>query len=321
MKQQNLLFRRPVALLSALLILVLASGCGVVTFDATPANNVFPTAQAPGTVLPTFDPGGFPNPFSTATPFNNNPGGLFPTLMPTATRPPVSLDGWIVVSTAMQYRTIQFRNTQSQTVDVLAVRFDPSQVAYRVYYTPGQPRTIQQWQQVLPGALAIVNGNYFNANYQALGIVASQGQISGFAALRTQKDDGMFQVKGGVASVRSMFLQPYQQGEAFERAAHSFPMLMTLGQVAPIMPDLASVSDRRTVIAQDSTGRIMFLTTSATLLKDMGLFLSLSGFNISSAVNMDGGNSTNMYINSGGSGTYSVGLRPVPLVIAVFPKK
>ncbi len=309
---------RPIRLLSALLMVSLLAGCGIVTFESTPTNNIFPTAQAPGTVLPTFDPGGFPSTFATPTPL---PQSLFPTVPPAPTRPPVSVDGFIILSTAMQYRTIQFRNSQGQTVDVLTARFEPSQVTFRVIYTPGQPRTIQQWQQALPTALAIVNANFFNTSYQALGIVAMDRQVTGFSALRQQRDDGLFQVKGGTPSVRSMFLQPFQQGETFDQAAHGFPMLMTLGQVAPIFPDLAKVSDRRTVIAQDVTGRILFITTSATMLGDMSQFLSLSGFNISYAVNMDGGSSTNMYLATGGAGTYSIGLRPVPVIIAVLPKK
>jgi uncharacterized protein YigE (DUF2233 family) len=175
----------------------------------------------------------------------------------------------------------------------------------------------------MPRAISIINANFYGADNRPLGLVATDGVIYGTASLRpSARDDGMFQVQNNVPRVRSMFLQPFNPQERFQQVAQAFPILMAGGFVAPINSDLAQVIDRRTVIAQDKRGRILFIVTpfSRTSLGDLANWLGRSGLDIDYALNLDGGSSTCMYIATGGAFQFTNGLKSVPVVIAMMPK-
>lgn len=123
--------------------------------------------------------------------------------------------------------------------------------------------------------------------------------------------------------VRSLWLEPLVGGEAITQAVQTYPILVAMGQIAPINPDVAGVIAARTVVAQDRSGNLIFLVTggAGTNLADLGSWLGLSsGMDILYALNMDGGNSTNLYLSTGGTIDYIPGLRGIPAVLAVYPK-
>ena len=100
-------------------------------------------------------------------------------------------------------------------------------------------------------------------------------------------------------------------------------MLVVRGRAAPAFnPDLSNTANRRTVIAQDKQGRILILVTSpgTTNFTDLANWLAISGLEIEAALNLDGGNSTAMYLATGGPSQLTPGLAKVPVVIAVYSK-
>jgi uncharacterized protein YigE (DUF2233 family) len=272
---------------------------------------VFPTAGSPPPTFPgaaTLPPG-FPtqppNPFATPTPSSV----LEPNWNPI--RPEFPGAAW---------RTFTFRNFQGASVGVVVVRIDPRFSTLRVHHLPGQARTIQQWQQLLPNALAIVNANYFDTNNRPLGLVVADGGF--FGQIIPRNDAGVFQVKDGVPRVRSLWLEPFRQGEQFQQAVQAFPMLMSYGYVAPINPDVAQVRAARTVIAQDKLGRILFIVTvyAGVTLGELANWLGNSNLNIDFALNLDGGSSTSLYIATGGPNQFVPSLKAVPVVIALYAR-
>ncbi len=265
---------------------------------------IFRTATAPP---PTFVGGATlpPSPLGTPTP----PNVLEPNWNPIRAEFP-----------GAAWRTFTFRNFQGASVGVVVVRIDPRFSTLRVHHLPGQVRTIQQWQQLLPNALAIVNANYFDTNNRPLGLVVADGGF--FGQIITRNDAGVFQVKDGIPRVRSLWLEPFRQGEQFQQAAQAFPMLMSYGYVAPINPDVAQVRAARTVIAQDKLGRILIIVTiyAGVTLGELANWLGNSGLNIDFALNMDGGSSTSLYIATGGPNQFIPSLKAVPVVIALYAR-
>jgi uncharacterized protein YigE (DUF2233 family) len=246
--------------------------------------------------------------------FINPTAPVGPTAIPT-------LDAnWTVLANGVQWRRLGFRSSTGSDISVLTVRIDPAAADIKVRYQPSQAKLIQDWRLALPGAAVIVNASYYSAPNVPVGLVAVDGNLFGSSIPR--QDAGMFQLKNGVARVRSLFMEPYINTERFDQVVEGFPMLMLAGQVAPAFdPDLSSVSARRTVIAQDTQGRILFLLTpfSSVTLPDLAQWLGVSGLGIDSALNMDGGGSTMMYLATGGPSGFSPGLSPVPVVLAVYP--
>ena len=312
------------------LLAAVVAGCGG-NFDpnATPIS-LFPTAIPKGSPFPTFisfaTPGGptavpvtaagasSSAPLATNTPLPTfTPSPVPPTAIPT-------LDAnWLSVANGIAYRNLTFKDTQGNLVGVLVARIDPTKVNFQVAYIPGQTKTMQNWPLALPGAALIVNGNYFDPSGNPLGLLATNGNLSGFSNGRT--DSGFFQVNGGIARVRSLFLEPFNNTEHFDQLLQGFPMLMVKGQVAPAFNgDLDNTAQRRTVIAQDIHGNILIIVTplAGASFKDMAAYLGVSGLQIDSALNLDGGASTSMYLQTGGPSQYTYGIS-VPVVLAVFP--
>jgi uncharacterized protein YigE (DUF2233 family) len=318
------------------IMLIVLVGCGQLDPNATPPA-LYPT-RVPFGSLPTFaagtgpivatQPGNFP---TIPPPSAPAPTLFFPTSMPFTPIQPTSvvptpipsLDAnWNQISAGIVWRTITFRApSTSQVAAVLIVRLDPRYVRFRVHYQAGATRTIQQWQAAVPTAVAIINANFFDTSRRPLGLVAADGVLTG--ASMPRNDTGVFQVVSGTPKVRSFFLEPYRNTEYFEQVAQGVPMLMVAGQVAPAFnPDINNAPSFRSVVAQDKSGRILFITTQYTpvSLTDMARFLGVSGLDINTAMNLDGGSSTQMYVKTGGPSQFTTALNPVPVVIAAYPK-
>jgi uncharacterized protein YigE (DUF2233 family) len=326
--------------LSMALLAVLIAGCGTIDPNATPAV-LYPT-RVPFGQLPTFFAGSpqpgvtqFPLPATpTVPPINATPPTLvFPTALPftrivptpvPATVIPTIDANWNQIAAGVVWRTITFRvpSTQ-QTASILVVRMDPRLVQFRVHYQPNVMRDITQWQLALPGAVAIINANFYDKNNRPLGLVASDGVLTGASIPRN--DVGVLQVTNVSGSlsvkVRSFFLEPYRNTEIFQQVVQGLPMLMVAGQVAPAFnPDLSTAPDFRSIIAQDKSGRILFIVTQyvKVTLTDMARLLGVSGLEINTAVNMDGGSSTQFFMASGGANQITRGLKTVPVVVAAY---
>jgi exopolysaccharide biosynthesis protein len=261
---------------------------------------------------------------ATFTPRPNVPTQpVAPTRTPTRSGPapvPTIDNNWNTIADGVQWRIINFRDSTGSVVSMIVVRTDPARVNYKVHYTRGVVRNLRQWQTELRTPLAIVNASFFDPQNRPIGLIASNNVVIGTNIARN--DAGMFQVVNGVPRIRSMWLQPYQNTETFQEAVQAFPILMAEGQVAPINPDLQAVSARRTVLAQDRYGRIYIIATQYTNVKlaDLALWLSVSGLELRYAVNMDGGQSTNLYLATGGQTQYTTGMNSVPVVLAVYRK-
>jgi len=312
-------------LIPALLMLLLV-GCSGIDPNATPIS-IFPTKIPAGTKLPTFvaldSPSATPNAGMQPTTPAVRPTVTFRFINPTAgpTTIPTLDANWSVLSNGVQYRRLGFRSSTGNDISVLVVRIDPRAADIKVRYEPSRARMIQDWRLALPGAVVIVNASFYAPPSVPVGLVAVDGTLFGSSIPR--QDGGMFQIKNGAFKVRSLYLEPYNNTERFDQVVQGFPMLMVGGQVAPAFdPDLSSVTARRTVIAQDTQGRILFLVTpfSSVTLPDLAQWLGVSGLNIDSAVNMDGGGSTCMYLATGGPSQFTQGLSPVPVVLAVYPR-
>jgi hypothetical protein len=314
-----------------ILLAVLLAGCGSLSNinpNATPIV-MFPSRIPAGTILPTFETGG-------ATPLPTRPFTfVLPTRVPTVfvpaatippptsaqppTAPPLD-ENWNLLPAGVQWRPLSFQ-TSYGNVGVLVVRIDPARVRFKVHYSPGQRRSIRDWQLALPSAVAIVNANFFDQSGNVIGLVSADGVLYGSSL--TRADAGMFQVLGGVARMRFLYQEPYQNWERFEQAVQGFPVLMAFQTVAPGFDRaLSQTADRRTVIAQDVRGRILFIVTqySNVTFTDLANWLGQSGLEIHTAVCMDGGNSSNLYLATGGPSQFTQGLSGIPAVLAVYPR-
>lgn len=195
------------------------------------------------------------------------------------------------------------------------LRIDPAHFHFDIRYRPGAPQRLMDWQQQT-GALIVVNGGYYTADYRATGLVIVNGQASGSSYVGF---GGMLAINNGVPTIRSLSWQPYDPSEPLQTALQSFPILVAAdGQVA--YRDEVGLADRRTAVAQDRQGRILFIlaSTGSMTLRELSRYLVEADLDIEVALNLDGGSSTGIQLADPVEGVAPFSLLPV--VITVRPR-
>lgn len=248
-------------------------------------------------------------PDATSVPFHT-PVPLEPAVPPT----PTTISDWETLAPGLERRT--YSSPLDRVPPIVVLRIDPTFYSFRVQYRPGKPLTVQEWQDALPGAAAFVNASFFSTDDTIKGLLVADSAVYG----QTYRGfGGMFQVQNGQVRVRSLIVEPYQ-GEALEQAVQAFPMLVLNGQTN--YSDPASVdASRRTVVAQDTQGRILLMSVSLLVtLPDLSAYLPTTDLGIVHALNLDGGKSTMMAINVAAPPYLLASFDAVPAVLAVYKK-
>ncbi|MCS7177743.1 MAG: phosphodiester glycosidase family protein [Anaerolineae bacterium] len=247
-----------------------------------------------------------------------------PTLPPTPTPEPPDT-GWRAVEDGVELRQIRVALGEGIAERTTLVRLNPARVHFRVLYTPGEGQRISEWMSTLqaagPSPLLVVNGGYFTSEYLATGLVISNGRVygtsySGFG--------GMFAVlPGGRVEVRWLVARPYTPTEVLVEAVQSFPVLIRPGGILGFPSDAdAGQTARRTVVAQDQSGRILFMVAQDGFfsLHALARWLLESDLELDTALNLDGGQSTGLYLHADDGTTVQIDSGvPVPVVIVAGP--
>lgn len=236
-----------------------------------------------------------------------------PNAAPTAAFTPTAAPGWDAVMLGVE-RRMMIPDGLSPLSQVIVYRLDPQHITFKAHVA-GQPLRVAEWRGALPNALGFVNANFFAPDNTPQGLVVSDGSPSGQTYINR---GGMFQVADGVPRVRSLIAEPYR-GEALEQAVQAFPMLVLDRQ--PILQDpRADRTSRRTVVAQDSAGRIILLVTPllGMTLNETATFLSTDpDLDVVHALNLDGGGST---LLSAPVAVEMPSFDPVPVVLAFYAR-
>jgi exopolysaccharide biosynthesis protein len=198
------------------------------------------------------------------------------------------------------------------------VRFDPAGVRFRVHYNPDHPLNVRSWAEQL-NALLVINGGYFTPEHQATGLLISDGETWGavygdFAGLFAVTADEQ-------VSVRWLRDRPYDAAEPLSHGVMSFPVLVKPGGVMGFPADAdEGYTARRTVVAQDFDGHILFIAAPRghLSLHEMAVFLAESDLGIDVALNLDGGPSTGLWLQSDENPVSIDSRAAVPSVIAVI---
>ncbi len=217
-----------------------------------------------------------------------------PAVTPFPTLTPIPNDtGWLAVHSGIEYRELNI-SIAARSDRLQIARVDPKQVRFRVLYDPNQPRRVGEWLESTR-SLLVVNGNYFDPQNDALGLIIRDGERFGRVY---QGFGGMFAVNGDEVKVRWNVTQPYVEGEGLTYAMQNFPMLVIPGSAPNLEIDDNQQLAPRTAVAQDRSGRILFVVSPALTftLTDFGKWLAASDLEIDAALNLDGGTSAGLLV-------------------------
>jgi uncharacterized protein YigE (DUF2233 family) len=190
-----------------------------------------------------------------------------------------------------------------EPANAVVVRIDPAYFTFRVRYDPFLAATVQGWQE-RDGDIFVVNGGFFEENNAPVGLVVTDGELFGDSF--EQYDDpfhefgGMFTVVGDEITIRRCAEQPYQEDERLDQAVQGWPVLVHTGE--PVDFDHTGETARRTAIALDQTGRVIFVVVDSTPISffDLRDWLAMTDeLAIASALNLDGGPSAGLVLATG----------------------
>jgi uncharacterized protein YigE (DUF2233 family) len=221
--------------------------------------------------------------------------------------------GWEGLRPGLEKRVINVMGEDGRLVEsVYLLRFEPAFFQFGVAYRPGEPLSLEEWQAET-GALVVMNGGYFTEMNVATGLIVSNGQASGVSY---GDFAGMLAVTAEGPELRWLSQRPYDPNEALLAAVQSFPLLVKPGGLVGF-PEEDGLVNRRTVVAQDRQGRILFLVAPRGYftLHQLSVYLVNSGLDLDIALNLDGGTSTGLLLAepAEGIGAYTL----LPAVITV----
>jgi uncharacterized protein YigE (DUF2233 family) len=281
---------------SLCLTLLLASGCTILTPSPTPTPTPPPTLTIP------------PSPTPTSAPTPEPPDTGWQPL-----QPGVELRHVLVASDASAPPTGTSTNER-----VSIVRLDPSTARFRVHYDPAEPLPVSGWARRLGHPLVVINGGYFTPENQTTGLLISDGKKWGSVY---GDYAGLFAVtSSGQVGVRWLKNHPYDPVEPLTQGVMSFPVLVKPGGVMGFPADAdAGTPARRTVVAQDQGGLILLMVAPRghLSLHRLACFLAESDMGIDVALNLDGGYSTGLWLETDAGSEKIDSSVDVPSVISV----
>lgn len=216
-----------------------------------------------------------------------------PTALPTAT-PIVPDSGWQTFRPGLEQRVINLLDDAGEWLENITIlRLEPDAFRFEVAYRQGHPQSLIAWQEETT-ALLVVNGGFFSEEDAALGLIVSEGQDSGSTF---REFGGMFGVTADGPFLRSLTQEPYRAGEPLLAALQSFPVLVADGGLAAVSEEDGQRA-RRTVVAQDGQGRILFLIAAHGhfTLYQLSHYLATSDLKVDRALNLDGGKSSGLLL-------------------------
>ena len=242
-----------------------------------------------------------------------------PVAAPTLTPTPIPADsGWETIRPALERRVLNLVDDEGRWLEnVTVLRLAPDAFHFGVAYRPGAPQGLQAWQ-AQTGALVVVNGGFYTEADVATGLIISEGQASGVSY---RDFGGMFAVTEAGPTVRSLRETPYDPAEPLQAALQSFPLLLAPGG-RPAVPEEDGQQARRTVVATDTAGRVLFLVAARGhfTLHQLSRYLATSDLELNVALNLDGGPSSGLLLappEPGDPPLHVSTFAPLPAVITV----
>lgn len=281
------------SVLSAFFLVLLLAACALPSVAGRPPETAAPAAPATAASLPT--------PVFTPTPLPDT--------------------GWEALRPGLERRVIRLFNEQGEQVEYLyLLRLEPAGYRFNVAYRPPASPGLAEWQAET-GALIVVNGGYFREEAGQLiptGLLISDGQATG----RSYGDfAGMLAVTDGGPELRWLAQRPYDPAEPLQAALQSFPLLVKPGGELGFPEQHEDGRQaRRTVIAQDRQGRLLFLVAyqGAFTLHELSRYLVESDLEVDVALNLDGGTSSGLLLAE--PPEVLPALLGLPVVITVHPR-
>ena len=232
---------------------------------------------------------------------------------------------WRSVRKGVEQRKIAFlRSEPNYTMELKLLRLDPQIISARLLSSSdmqAKSATAQSFVEI-SGAIAAVNGNYFDERGRPLAYLKTADKEINRVVSKHALYTGMFAIIDGNPMVlhRDEFT-PAQAREALQ----SGPLLLNRGTAVQTMPGLGRYA-RRSVLGIDKAGRIVIAVTDAVIgglsFVELQELFSNNKWQLDTPelLNLDGGGSAQLYFKLGRAEESVPGTSEVPIAIGFFVK-
>ena len=230
--------------------------------------------------------------------------------------------GWLVLLTGifcvgrvsgddsadLVYQKVQLAGTSAHQLEVDLLSAELRVLAARDH---GQEAMTARQFAEATGAAAVINGPFFDIDGSPMGLLVVDGQQR---QSKRRADWGVFYVDGAGAHI--VHTRDYGGGSATKQAFQVGPRLVVDGEPLALKPQSA----RRTAVCTKSSGRVLALVAGQSVgAADLATYLAKEG--CENALNLDGGPSSQLFVNSGGLEVEEPGGTGVPVALGVFAKR
>jgi Phosphodiester glycosidase len=247
---------------------------------------------------------------------------------------------WKELAPGLSFYRWPVQSGSQAVLDVITIlRLKPDQWSFKVFYSP-TPKTIQEWR-LATNAPIVCNGGFYQEDFKPAGRILVNGVSIGPLKNRSMKGMFLAEPKKGfeqIPKARLIDLKEENSEETvskYDQGIQSFPILLDPRGQVRVNP--SNFQANRTVIAQDRQGNILVLVTEKPYftLYGLGQYLKRMPLSLSFALNLDGGNRTQLtvqikdfsYKHTGLEGTpeasllfFPEGNAKLPSVIGIFPR-
>jgi len=223
----------------------------------------------------------------------------------------VDYPNWTNISEGLDLK--QFIINEQNIITVLKI--DNNNFNWAVAQDTQEPKQVSLWQNDLNADL-VFNGGYFDENNQATGLlIINQEQFGKLSTDGSNGYTGMLLIKDGQPELRYLPEESFDQSENIDYGLQTFPTLIWNGK--NVLTKDTGQTARRTVLASSDNNKMyLIISESMISLYQLADWLENSDFNLFIAINLDGGTSTGLAVNSNGF-LYQSDSAPVPQVIYV----
>jgi uncharacterized protein YigE (DUF2233 family) len=222
---------------------------------------------------------------------------------------PLQQQGWQTVTEGMERRVYKSDKPENG-FEFTAYRLNNKLFQLDLAYNQ-TPKRLEDWHKEL-GSILVMNGAYFTENMVPTGLFVDEGATMNADTYDLDRS-GTVVIKNGQLSFVSDFPASTVGLDLFQ----SFPLLVNNGEAA-VATDSERIA-RRSVLATDEAGRILFLIVDKTPLSlyELSQILIQSDLELTYALNLDGGPSSGLLYNDGAFKESFLPLVELPIVLSV----
>lgn len=228
---------------------------------------------------------------------------------------------WIILDSGLEYGSVELQESEYKTsIHLKVLKVDPHRYPIRIIHSKDyneKKLSVKEFSN-RSGALAVINGGFFLSDYEPLGLIIQDGIIIN----RISKADwGIFLIEKG--EPRIIHTRDYRYNKNISQALQVGPRLVVGGKAVKLKNQVA----RRSALGITRDKKVVFLVSGDSvvyaddLAEIMRLAPSDGGLGCEFAINLDGGPSSQFYLNYKGFEDFVAGGSEVPNAIGVFSQE